>query len=92
MAILRNFKCKQCGYQLLASSMPYVVTMAGLYAQCYCKNCQEVVNVSAGENYQVDVTVLSLKCEKCFSPVSVWTPDMGCPKCGGTMKMNQETF
>ncbi len=88
MAILRQFKCKQCNTEIVASATPYVPLMSGLFAQCYCKECKEVVTVEAGENYQVDVTRLKLTCRKCNKPVSVWSPDMGCPKCGGAMKMN----
>ncbi|MCQ2959894.1 MAG: hypothetical protein MJ198_06880 [Bacteroidales bacterium] len=86
MATLEKFKCKKCNYEVMASSTPYVPLMSGLFAQCYCKQCKEVVNVEAGENYQIDVTQLQLQCRNCDKPVSVWTPDMGCPQCGGAMK------
>lgn len=89
MAILREFKCKQCGFTTVASSVPYVLQMSGLEAQCYCKNCESVVSVWAGETYQIDVTRLKLECETCGQPVKTWTPDMGCPKCGGVMKMSE---
>ncbi len=87
MAVLREFKCKQCGYAVVATSTPYVVLPSGIDAQCYCGKCDKIVKVTAGENYQIDVTRLNLSCETCGTPVKVWTPDMGCPKCGGGMKM-----
>lgn len=90
MATLRKYKCKQCSYTVVASSNPYVVTMSELYAQCYCKNCKEVVKVSAGDTYQVDVTRLKLECERCNNKVSIWTPDMGCPQCGSNMILNRD--
>jgi Zn finger protein HypA/HybF involved in hydrogenase expression len=90
MAKLEKYKCKQCGYQLMASATPYVPAVEELYAQCYCKNCKKVFNIEAGTMYQVDVTKLQLRCETCGEPVTVWTPDMGCPQCGGAMKRDEE--
>lgn len=88
MAVLGKFKCKQCNYEIVASATPYVPLMSGLFAQCYCKECKTIVHVEAGENYQIDVTQLKLQCRSCNNPVSVWTPDMGCPQCGGAMKQD----
>ncbi len=88
MAILRKYRCKKCGLEVIASQYPYATTMAGLYAQCYCKNCKTISTISAGENYQVDITKLNLHCESCGNTVSAWSPDMGCPECGGAMKQH----
>lgn len=88
MAIVRNYKCKKCGFEVVASAQPYTVTMSGLYAQCFCKKCDALMNIDAGENYQVDVTKLQLRCSKCGEHVSAWSPDQGCPHCGGAMKIH----
>ncbi|MCQ2606624.1 MAG: hydrogenase maturation nickel metallochaperone HypA [Bacteroidales bacterium] len=90
MALLKKFKCKQCNFEIVASATPYVPLMSGLFAQCYCKECNTLVTVEAGENYQIDVTQLKLQCSNCNKPVSVWSPDMGCPKCGGAMKKDDD--
>lgn len=76
----------------MASTNPYFVTMAGLHAQCYCHNCQKLESIFADEKYQVDVTLLKLTCEHCKNPISVWTPDMGCPKCKGDMILGKDTL
>lgn len=90
MAELHKYKCKKCGNEIVATESPYIHSMVGLYAQCYCKKCDKLVTVEAGSNYQVDVTKLKLHCEHCKETVSVWTPDMGCPRCGEAMKRNEQ--
>lgn len=90
MALLRKYICKQCSYTVVASANPYVVTASELYAQCYCSHCQKITKVSAGDTYQVDITRLQLMCDTCDGKVSIWTPDMGCPHCGGAMILSRD--
>lgn len=86
MGQLLKYKCKQCGYSLLAHRQGHYSLMRG---ECYlfsCSECKEIVSLLdrdlAKESYFV-------RCPNCGSLKSLtsWNPiDGHCPKCNGKLE------
>ena len=92
MAQLKKYKCKRCGYSILAHRKGRYSLMAG---ECYtfsCSECKEIVSLLVSD---LAKQYYFLTCPNCGSQDSLtsWNPvDGHCPKCNGEMKSSFGTW
>ena len=85
MATLRTYRCKSCGYEVQAEPEGHFALMSGEYYMFSCKDCKEIVEISAHSLSQMNYAV---HCPECHGEnLSTWNPIEGhCPKCGGPLE------
>ena len=93
MATLHTYRCKGCGFEIVADPRGFMGTMMGQYYNFKCTNCENIVDLSARDLYEMTYFP---ECPKCGDRkhLSTWNPEEGrCPKCNGEMEcMNDVIF
>lgn len=86
MAQFRTYKCQGCGQEVHSEPQGHYALMSGEYYQFSCKDCKEIVSISAREIAEMEYAVC---CPECGSKeLSTWNPIEGrCPKCGFSFKV-----
>lgn len=85
MAQLSTYKCKRCGYDVMAEPLGHYSLMSGEYYNFRCYKCRDIVSLSAKEIYAAGYDV---KCPVCGSDkIACWSPLNGkCPVCDGEIE------
>ena len=91
MAILKTYKCRECGYSVESAPLGHYTLMAGELYNFKCANCKDVVSVLytgiADEPYGGPCCPNCGKTEN----LSMWNPiECCCPKCGGQMELDKD--
>lgn len=86
MAVLSNYVCDSCGYDVVASPHGHYGVMSGSIYQFNCKSCKEIVELSGDELSEMKSFPACPKCEN-DGQLYAWNPiDGRCPKCEGVVK------
>ena len=86
MAVLKEYKCSGCGYEISATPTGHDMLMLADLFHFACKDCRQIVDVYVPHGEKLDEPV----CPKCSSKnlvKQVWSPITGkCPKCNGSFE------
>lgn len=86
MATLQIFKCISCGYEVRTEPTGRYALMSGVYINCRCDVCDNIVSVS-GADYTPKCSVCGATSDHLLN----WNPlDGCCPKCGASMRLDEE--
>lgn len=91
MAEYIGYRCKQCGYKVVAPPNGFGLTMMAARIFFKCNNCKEIVDYSTIELGESGRKLI--RCPECKHPdsLSTWNPIEGhCPKCGGEMEQDPD--
>lgn len=92
MATLQTYRCKKCGYEVLTEPQGFYALMSGQFYNFKCKNCKEIVSLSADDLAQMRYNPT---CPNCGNDehLSTWNPIEGkCPKCNGKMEHPKDSI
>lgn len=89
MATLRTYRCKGCGYEVETEPAGHYSLVRGEHYNFSCKDCKEIVAISAHSLSQMNYSV---HCPECHGEnLSTWNPvDGRCPKCGNRMEAQSD--
>lgn len=89
MAELHNYRCIECGYEVVTHPLGHYPLMKGQHYNFRCNQCKRIVSITAHDLSQMGYGVC---CPRCYSDeISTWNPiDGSCPKCNGTMRQTMD--
>lgn len=87
MAVLVNYRCQYCGYEVYGSKYGHYCVMTGEAFMFHCHSCHEIVSLIS----EKEMIVQCPECEE-TDEIYSWNPvDGRCPKCNGNMEEDRSS-